>query len=406
MKPFSKGDTLSTFTGRLESVLNEIRNLDNDYFLNASKVELEEYYMKKALIVELALDIESIYLDNKKSVQVTSYNRFSGRQFDVPGTSIDLCIPFSGNEWLFELRASTYSLSGYPEILISGNLLIITIAYQDADADGVKIKKSVDSDLKRIVDAVEYINKDVREHNSKIELSVKKIINNKLDEAKKSLDVLGILDIPIRRKDKPEAYVIDVKRKVRTSQANAKPKASIEKFCAEPYLELEEYNHILGILRGMSTVIERSPDSFSSLDEEAIRTHFLLQLNGHYEGSATGETFNKSGKTDILIRVEDKNIFIGECKFWKGPKSFDKAIDQLLGYLAWRDTKCALLIFNRNKNSTDVSLKMHKIMSERIECKKVVENNVDGDSKYIFVKTSDPGREIWITTQLYDLPNE
>ena len=95
----------------------------------------------------------------------------------------------------------------------------------------------------------------------------------------------------------------------------------------------------------MALVIERSPASFASLDEEAIRTHFLLQLNGHYEGSATGETFNSSGKTDILIRVDNRNVFIAECKFWRGPKSFSEAIDQLLGYLSWRDSKGAFARF-------------------------------------------------------------
>jgi hypothetical protein len=37
-----------------------------------------------------------------------------------------------------------------------------------------------------------------------------------------------------------------------------------------------------------------------------------VQLNRHFEGAATGETFNHRGKTDILIRVDGKNIFIAE----------------------------------------------------------------------------------------------
>ena len=67
-------------------------------------------------------------------------------------------------------------------------------------------------------------------------------------------------------------------------------------------------------------VMERSPSAFESMGEEDLRTHFLVQLNGHYEGQATGETFNYEGKTDILIRTEGRNIFIAECKYWGGPK--------------------------------------------------------------------------------------
>jgi hypothetical protein len=137
-------------------------------------------------------------------------------------------------------------------------------------------------------------------------------------------------------------------------------------------------------MRSMSLVIERSPSSFATLDEEAIRTHFLLQLNGHYDGGATGETFNVSGKTDILIRAENRNIFIAECKFWRGPKAYNEAIDQLLGYLSWRDTKCALLVFNKTKNSRAVHQKMHEVMEARSECRRTLAHDSEGNARYIF----------------------
>ena len=85
---------------------------------------------------------------------------------------------------------------------------------------------------------------------------------------------------------------------------------------------------------------------------------FLVQLNGAYEGQATGETFNGEGKTDILIRVEGKNIFVAECKFWSGEKAFLATIDQLLSYLCWRDTKAAVVVFNRNAGFSAVLAKI------------------------------------------------
>jgi len=104
----------------------------------------------------------------------------------------------------------------------------------------------------------------------------------------------------------------------------------------------------------MVKVMERSPKAFDGLDEEGIRSHFLVQLNGHYEGQATGETFNYQGKTDILIRSGDRNIFIAECKFWGGPQMLTQTIDQLLGYLSWRGSKTAILLFNRNRDFSKV----------------------------------------------------
>ena len=90
--------------------------------------------------------------------------------------------------------------------------------------------------------------------------------------------------------------------------------------------------------------MERHPSTYADKDEETLRDHFLMILSTHFE-NATGETFNRNGKTDILIRHEKSNVFVGECKFWRGEKSLDKTIDQLLGYLTWRDSKAAILMF-------------------------------------------------------------
>ena len=208
------------------------------------------------------------------------------------------------------------------------------------------------------------------------------------------------LGIPIKRRDQPATYVAPVKRR----PTIARPPVSTEAYQSEPVLDEREYEHILSVSRSMCLVIERNPHSFASLGEEAIRDHFLIQLNGHYEGSATGETFNAAGKTDILIRVDDRNVFIGECKIWRGAKQFDEAVEQLLTYLTWRDCKCALLVFNRNRDSSAVVQKMHKVMEARKEWRRTGSQPANSEARYILVKNDDPGREIIVTTQLFDVP--
>ena len=63
----------------------------------------------------------------------------------------------------------------------------------------------------------------------------------------------------------------------------------------------------------------------------------ILMLNTHYAGMVHAEAFNSDGKTDILIREEDKNVFIGECKFYDGPKTVTDTLKQIFGYTTWRD---------------------------------------------------------------------
>ena len=97
-------------------------------------------------------------------------------------------------------------------------------------------------------------------------------------------------------------FVADVRRR----PAISRPRASTEPYVPEPTLELAEYDHILRIIGDMIQVTERSPHAFANIQEPVIRDHILVQLNGHYEGQATDETFNFEGKTDILIRAGGK----------------------------------------------------------------------------------------------------
>lgn len=53
----------------------------------------------------------------------------------------------------------------------------------------------------------------------------------------------------------------------------------------------------------MAKVLEQSPSTFARMREEDIRNNFLVQLNGQFQGNATGETFSAAGKPDILVKV-------------------------------------------------------------------------------------------------------
>lgn len=404
--PFRQGDTYSTFRAHLEKTISEIRELDNNYVLKASQSELEDYYFDRVHINPLILNIGAKYIQNQSSVGVDVSNDFTravmpGERAVVPGTRLDIAIPFEGDELLWKLQPSRFSLGGYPEIDVQKTEVIISFIFPDDNAESKNMQATIDGATKSIEDAVENIRHDVDQHNSSAPNRIRQTIAAKREIAEKTVGAITALGIPVKRREEPLAYTVPTRRR---QVPISRPRVSTEPYQPEYLLDQAEYQHILGIMRSMSVVIERNPSAFANLKEEDIRTHFLLQLNGHYEGTASGETFNASGKTDILIRVEDRNIFIAECKFWKGPKSFDAAIEQLLSYLSWRDAKCALLVFNRTRDSTAVLEKMNDVVEARPEHKRTSRHEDNVDSSYILVKESDPGREIILTTQLYDFP--
>ena len=101
----------------------------------------------------------------------------------------------------------------------------------------------------------------------------------------------------------PNTYIAPQVKRVITPKL---PPTSKAPYKPEPALDTKDYEHILSVVSNMVMVMERSPKAFRDMNEEDLRQHFLVQLNGHYEGQATGETFNFEGKTDILIRADGK----------------------------------------------------------------------------------------------------
>ena len=407
MYPFNQGDTFSLLANNEAAVKNEINSLENDYILNVSLTELEESLVSKYWIEPLVLHKDSYYIENTTNTDFEVTNDFRravrrGRRAFVPGTMVLVAVPYEGDDVLWSIRPSTFSICAYPDITVRENTVLLRYSFPDDAPEPDSMKKNIERDVQLLYSAVGYLKQDIDKHNSTIAAQIKRTVETKHSNALKALNAVSSLGIPIKRSAAPDTYRIPTKRK---RMKHSLPRTSTESYTPEPALDLTEYDNILKILRDMTLVLERSPKSLCTMNEEAIRTHFLVQLNGQYEGSATGETFNASGKTDILIRVDNKNVFIAECKFWKGPSSFDKTITQLLSYLSWRDSKCAIIIFNRNKNSTEVRKKMHLGMESRPEHVKTLLPGIDNDGRYIYRNANDPGREITITTMLFDIPN-
>lgn len=99
---------------------------------------------------------------------------------------------------------------------------------------------------------------------------------------------------------------------------------------------------------------ELSPLTYQKFEEEELRDIILSSLNSVFRGSATGETFSKKGKTDIYLNIPQGQILIAECKIWDGAKKFLETIDQILGYLTWRNSYGIVINFSKNKGFTDV----------------------------------------------------
>lgn len=403
---FHGADWFAVEQNQRQKLFDEIDRIDGNRLLNTSVDDLCSYLVDKYQIDVPVLHEDQIAADQKEAQIDVSRDPFRdvrdrSRPFRITGTAVEVIVPFSGEAEAFKIQPSTYTLNP-PRAEIANNTVKITVA--GAQLDPQRVRGEIDSTIASIKNYLE----NLRINANGLNTQLPKLARDRIEYRRKKLlddqNLVSALGYPlVERSDAPRTYTApEVRRRITPRM----PQASTSPYKPEPVLSQEDYEHILSVMTNMATVMERSPSTFSTMDEEALRSHFLVQLNGHYEGQATGETFNYEGKTDILIRADGRNIFIGECKYWSGSKKLTETIDQLLGYTSWRDTKVAIIIFNRQKNFSRVLAAIPDAVTQHPSFKRTLSQESESNFSYIFSHRDDPNRELTLTVMAFDVPHK
>lgn len=401
---FAKYDWHSVQEHQKSKLKEEVASYDGNRLLNTSMDDLCDYFADKYSIDVPLLKKEAIVADQREAKIDVSHDfrygpRYDGQPNLADGSTVEITVPFDGDAQLFSVRPSTFSMNP-PRATIRNGALILKFTGINQSAD--QVKSEIDRSISQIEESLGYLRKSAEAFNASLRVNAAAEIETRKTKLLANQNLVSSLGFALKENPKsPQTYTApNVRRKL----APTPPPASSAPYRPEPTLSDSDYSHILDVLQNMADVMERSPSAFAGMDEEALRTHFLVQLNGHYEGGATGETFNYEGKTDILIRQDGKNIFIGECKFWGGPKKLTDTLDQLLGYSSWRDTKVAILVFNRNKDLSKVIESVQDTVAKHDNCKRVLSAQSETSFRYVFSHRDDANREMTLTVLVFDVP--
>jgi hypothetical protein len=401
---FASRDLRELLEQRLAAVRHEVENLDTNRLLNTSPTDLAEYLVEKYSLEVPTLrrqDWSAAECESRVDVsqEPNRWIRDRHRPFYIPGQRIEIEVPFDGEPELFYACASQGTLNPPRAIVRHHVLILVYEMVHDIQRD---LRPEIDRTLDTIDQHITWVRRDVDEFNRSLPANAQQAIEQRRQRLLANQGRVAALGIPLKvRSNTPQTYAVPTVRRKLTPTL---PPATSAAYLPEPVLDTEHYEHILMVIQNMAQVMERSPSAFSSMGEEDLRQHFLVQLNGQFEGNATGETFNVGGKTDIFLRENGRNIFIAECKFWKGPKHFRETIDQLLGYTAWRDTKTAILVFNRGTEMTTVLQGVNIVAEEHAHYKRTVDWRHESGFRYVFHHQEDKNREFLLTVLVFDIP--
>jgi len=112
------------------------------------------------------------------------------------------------------------------------------------------------------------------------------------------------------------------------------------------------------------------------------------------------------GKTDILVKYTDgTNLFVAECKFWKGEVMLHQTIDQLFErYLTWRDSKKTIILFVKNKDFSSVLSTIEEAIPKHQYYVRSAGARGESSFSYVFHFPTDKGKIIYTEILAFHFP--
>ncbi len=393
---FSRLDGFSVTRSQQAALEKEIAQYDPDALLGSGVEGLLHYFEEKYEIDVPVLDESRIEV-TQEEIATEEPGRFT--PIRRVGTAFTYHVPYAGFKELFSVTPSSYSINPPRGTILNDELQIRIERWGEEDRSSVR--SEFEGRVQEIRSNLEQLRKDFAQFNrqrrdfagARIEARKKKLLADRATVAS--------LGYPVRqRPGAAKTYALPVERR----KPVARPPRASAPFQPEPEFETANYERALEIIASMAQVLEQSPATFSKFTETDLRNQFLIQLNGQFVGDATGETFRAAGKTDIVILVEGRAVFIAECKFYDGPKSIADALDQLLGYTTWRDTKLAILVFSRQQDFTAVLRAIDEAVGGHASTLRKVEYRSESGFRYVLRRKDDPEREMTLTVLAFAIP--
>jgi len=394
---FSKQKLSDYFDDVNSAITREINNLSENQILSLPEDEIISHVVSQYEIIPL-----EIYQDSMSAEQEDTKIQYENGSCYYDGINFHTQLPFNGNSCLWYMRPSSYTTT-FPEGSVQINKAGVQVLTFDLvvalDQPPETHNKLIERQIESIKSFIERQKKDIETFNKTIESTAKTAINIRKKKLEKKSNIIKAFNIPlIKSPNAPDMSLIPIKRKL------VKPLPLIPNKPTEYAVADEDYEHILSVIRHVGATFETTRKTYEKHDEEELRDIILAHLNGHYQGDATGETFRGSGKTDIKIEFENRAAFVGECKVWRGEKEIIEAIDQLMGYLTWRDCKTAIVIFNKyNKEFYAIQEKIPAIFQGHANYLNTYSGRNAGEWRFRLKSKEDKERHVLIHVFLFNL---
>jgi len=407
---FNDGSLYDWLQARLQQAVEEASSIPADRVLGMPEADLLEELVERYRVEPPVLHLDRRYtpgaqdvrIDVSQDPQLAIWDRT--RPYYVQGTRYEVRIPFEGEAELFRLRLSPFT-NVFPFGRVEGQELVVWYEASADSLDPQRFEQEINRNIQLIHKYLQWVEKECVEFNRQLEQQLEGAIRRRKEKVLKDRQLEAYLRIPVQRRPDPSLlFSVPVRPRRRPGTVQDTRSGGTKPFVPEPAVSPEDYAEILTVIRSWRDLVERLPRTFQTMPESVLRDILLVVLNNQF-GPVGAEVFSRKGKTDIFLWHERGAVFIAECKIWEGPKAFREAVDQLLGYLVWRDTKSALVVVVHNRDVTAVQTRADQVLREHPNYKRQA-HDVAGFPVYVLHHEGDRAREIHVALVLVAVPAE
>lgn len=402
---FAKGMAEDLFKGLEQDMQKKIQSLTDDKILNVSEDEYIDYLISEYSLETPVIDFDHPTIEHRT---VLIPNNYPSNFPDIPREKECLCIryyvDYKGDSELLRYHPSTWLSSGSGHFTISGHRLYTDILAETKDTE--RVKRDFESEKDSAKRILAYLDNEINAFNRNVPEKARHLFTSRKNEVKAKYAFISDLGVPTTAVSKePQTYSVQaVSRRVKEPEVGRGIGIVSHQ---DPAIDETQFQQILNALYSLGAFYEKHPNVTYNMNENALRDLFLGQLQTTFSSdSAVGEAFNLHGKTDIMLKHGDGVLFVAECKFWNGKDSLLNAITQLLGYLSWRETKAALLIFSRGISLSTVIESIKKNVPFHPNYLSLESHLKESWFNYRFVLNQDQSRQVHLAIQVFDFSNK
>lgn len=400
IRTFTEVDSFSAKDQWKEQIRKKIGSETKEYILGVDEEEYINFLIEDFKVIPLIIYEESERIEQPKIFKEKRTDNYRGYEYEEDVYLFNVKYTFSGSKVLFKIKPSSWTVTSY-EIDVDDYNNTVSFSFKLYEQNPDKFKAEKSSAFKAAFTNVENVNAFATEWNKSVEKLVRSEFKTVKEKFLSENDFFAAINISTN-KNTDSIFSVPTLKKVDIPQ----PKIDKNKeFASIPTMSHNMYKDIVKVVYNAGKSMEKKPALYLNKDEEGLRDQFLFILETRYEGiTATGETFNKKGKTDIILKYseDNTNLFVAECKFWKGASEFHQAINQLFDrYLTWRDSKVALMFFVQNKDFSKVLETVKEEAKKHSYFKEVISYDGESTFSYVYRLQNDENKDVFLEIILF-----